>query len=196
LRVRFDELVDRFAAQFRRADDGYTYRKYGTGEAFRVSADERDRFVSTFRRRMRWSMWGLIALLFIVIPVCLASGVLGDTPSFVSMCLLIGPFVVALLLIQRRLWAAPATALARRTPIAGALNRDDLRRSGFRRLKWSTLGFALVMIGFMILRFHTNREGWFEGNNLALEIFAGLLAIFVAVQAFRKWRFGREEREN
>ena len=46
-----------FADQFEQDGSGFIYRRSQKGEAIRVSADERNRFIDDFNRNLRRGMW-------------------------------------------------------------------------------------------------------------------------------------------
>ena len=56
----FDRVEQLFADQFTSDAHGYVYRKSQKGAQFWVSEAERDDFIATFNRRLRYSTWSIV----------------------------------------------------------------------------------------------------------------------------------------
>ncbi|QDZ06525.1 hypothetical protein FPZ24_02765 [Sphingomonas panacisoli] len=142
---------ENFARQFVPDRDGYVYRRRQRGEAFRVTAAERDRFVADFDRGVGRLFWGglvtLIAVMavFEIWPTILPP----DWQARHEVIVAVGASI-AFLIIWWRLSSAPDRALERRVPMAGALDAAARRRVNFAGLPWAVLIFGAVLTLGMI----------------------------------------------
>jgi tetratricopeptide (TPR) repeat protein len=186
-------LRQAFADQFEQDGTNFVYRRSQKGDAIRVSAEERSRFIDEFNRNVRRAKWiiyiGLALVLGAIIGFSLLSGTdLSQTAMFIGIGLVVIPYFV----FYRWAWAAPARELGGRTPIAGERSPDEVRRLGFQRITYGQLavaGFGGVMIPFI----GSSRQDVFSGWNRLWLVFGGALVLLAAVQAFRKWRFEEED---
>jgi tetratricopeptide (TPR) repeat protein len=182
-----------FADQFEQDGSGFIYRRSQKGEAIRVSADERSRFIDEFNRNLRRGMWMMyIALTLALGGVILFSVLRGTDLSQAAMFITIGVLMIPYLWYNRWAWGAPTRELAGRTPIAGERSPDEVRRLRFQRMNYRQLGIAALAslaLPFMVSR----REDVFSGWNRLWLAFSGALVLFLATQAFRKWRFEQDQ---
>src|SRR5687768_4350793 len=93
-----------FADQFEQDGDQFIYRKSQKGEGYRITAEDRDRFVAEFDRRTRWSMW------LLVVGVMLVLGAVGGLSLYSGTdpskgALFAGMAVAALPYLAHFLWA-------------------------------------------------------------------------------------------
>ena len=70
--------VSSFAAQFKRSGDGFIYRKNYRGAPIRVTAAERDAFVTQFRRSYFMLMAGMLVAVLVTLGSAIALGGLGN----------------------------------------------------------------------------------------------------------------------
>jgi len=188
----WDRVRDAFAEQFQPAGDGYIYRRSQKGEAIRVTAEERLKFVGEFDGNIRRARW----ILYLGLAAGMGGSVLFTllSHSDVAEGVIIAGVVIALVpyfVFNRWAWNAPVRELAGRTPVARELSPDEVREMKFRRITYSQLAIAAaaaVAFPFFVGQPAHLLTGW---NRLWLAVGAALLA-FVALQAFRKWRFEQD----
>jgi hypothetical protein len=188
----WDRVRQTFADQFEQDGTGFVYRRSQKGEAIRVSADERRKFIHEFDqnvRRAKWIISGGLTLTFGgLIGFSLFKGFdLSEAAIFVGIGLVMIPYFA----YYRWAWAAPSRELGGRTPIAGERDRDEVRRSRFERMTYGQLAGA-AFGGLMIPFIGSSRQDVFAGWNRLWLVFGGGLVLFAALQAFRKWRFEQE----
>jgi tetratricopeptide (TPR) repeat protein len=182
-----------FADQFEQDGANFIYRRSQKGEAIRVSAEERSKFIEEFDRNVRRAKWiiyvGLTLVLGGIIGFSLLRGTdLSQGAIFIGIGLVMIPYFA----FYRWAWAAPARELGGRTPIAGERPSDEVRRMRFRRVTYGQLASA-AFGGVMIPFIGSSRQDVFSGWNRLWLVFGGALVLFAAVQAFRKWRFEQED---
>src|SRR3954463_2011086 len=115
----WDRVRQTFADQFEQDGTSFVYRRSQTGEAIRVSAGERRKFIDEFDqnvRRAKWIIYGGLTLVFGgLIGFSLLKGFdLPHAAIFVGIGLVMIPYF----LYYRWAWAAPSRELGSRTPIA------------------------------------------------------------------------------
>lgn len=174
-----------FRDQFTPDGPAFIYRFSQIGRAYRVSAEERDRFIDDYDRasiRMHWTfVVGGVVTVFLVVAISIW---LRTEPSYVAPFILLGVVSTAAILAHRAIWRKPLASLETRMPIASALSRDEAIRRNFARISYTQLamcaGFGVMLIfpGLLARDGVTNRW-WFV-------VGAGLI-LLAAVQAFRKW---------
>jgi len=186
-RSSLDGLSATFADQFEPDGANFIYRRHMTGPAFRVSAAEREAFIHAYQRRMRISLSSLVAavVILIVLGVGLIPDLEGSEADFAYYALL-GITILAILVIVRWAWNAPARDLDRRTPMAPALSKDEARRLTFARISYAKLAAVAIVAAALAVGRATDEDG----SALWLAVAVGL-PLLAAVQAFRKWRFER-----
>lgn len=182
-----------FADQFEQDGSNFIYRRSQKGEAIRVSAEERTRFIDEFNRSLRRGMW----MMYIGLALTLGGAVLfsvlrgsdlSQAALFAGMAIVMVPYFAYVSWV----WGAPARELAGRTPIAVERSPGEVRRLRFQRITYGQLGIA-ALAGLAIPLFGSARQEVLSGWNRLWLAFGGGLVLFVAIQAFRKWRFEQEE---
>ena len=158
-----------------------------------MSADERGRFIDEFSRNLRrgiWIMYGGLALALggVVLFSALRGADLSQAAIFVG----IGIVIIPYLFYNHWTWGAPARELAGRTPIAGPRSSEEVQRLRFGKMSYAQLGIAAL--AGLAMPFLAGGHDLFTGWNRLWLVFGAALALFVAVQAFRKWRFDQEDR--
>ncbi len=120
-----------FANRFEPDGDGYLFRTHLRAPGIGVSADERDRFVAAYSRRIRVTSWVsamlVLPVLAIVSWILIQTG--ADLPwwgDFAAMA----PCVAVYLIPVYWLWRAPDRALRGRPPRAAGRTRDEARYVG------------------------------------------------------------------
>jgi regulator of sirC expression with transglutaminase-like and TPR domain/MFS family permease len=192
-RGSWDSLRKAFADQFEQDGTGFVYRRSQKGEAIRVSAEERRKFVDGFDRNVRRSKWMIYLGLSLVLGGILALSLLENYEvSQVATFAAFGLAMIPYFAFNQWAWSAPARELAGRTPIAGELSSDEVRRLRFQRISYGQLagvaagGVAIPFIG-------GSHQDLFSGWNRLWLLLGSALVLLAAVQAFRKWRFEQED---
>lgn len=184
-------LRQAFADQFEAEGTGVFYRKYMKGPAIRVTEAERDAFISTFQRRLRYALWGIVpaTLLLIGLLVLLVPDV--DTPmAKVAIYAGLATILIPFLAVYFWAWNAPARELARRTPTGGARTREEVRHIAFSKMTYGRLGSAFIMALSLVWNASAKNDV-FHGWGILWLVFSGVLIVAVAIQAFRKWMYER-----
>jgi hypothetical protein len=180
-----------FANRFEPDGDGFLFRANIRAPGIRVSAAERDRFVTEFTWRIRVATWGLSILSVLLLVGALLwadsrSGWLAKYSPYIVVAATLVPFL-AFYMWQ---WNAPVRALSTRMPVANERSKDEGRRLAFRRITWGQLGLAAVMVPVLLLRFGA-RSNLLSGWNRLWLVAAGVFLVLVGIQAIRKWRVSR-----
>jgi Flp pilus assembly protein TadD len=180
-----------FLDQFEPDKDAFIYRRSQKGEAIRVTASERDRFIDDFELSLRRSKWIIFAGIAILIGGELAVSFLDErAPSPVVIYVGVALTFIPYLAHHRFAWAAPSRELAGRTPIARERSRDEVRRLQFKRISYGQLGLAALFgLALPFIVTPTPLSGW---SRSWLAAGAGI-ALVAGVQAFRKWRLEQDE---
>lgn len=183
-----------FADQFEQDGANFIYRRSQKGEAIRVSAQERSKFIEEFDRNVRRAKWIIYVGLTLVLGGIIGFSLLRGTDLSQGAILIgIGLAMIPYLAFYRWAWAAPARELGGRTPIAGERPPDEVRRIRFQRMTYGQLAGAAFGGVMMIPFIRSSRQDVFSGWNRLWLVFGGALVLLAAVQAFRKWRFEQED---
>lgn len=189
---QIDQIADPFGTQFKPDGMGFIYRMSRRGAAFRVSAEERDRFVADFRRWHRRSIAGMTA--GFLAAVVLSFFVATQFDESYALPLLAGWSVAVMgiyALLLHRAWRAPVRALSRRTPEGAPLTRSEIREMTLNSVSYGMLAMAaftgVVIVGINAFKYDV-WHGWGRLWWSPAIVLGGLSAI----QALRKWRFERE----
>lgn len=188
---QFDRVRETFADQFQPDGAGFLYRKSSKGAAIRVSAAERDAFVAGFKRKLRYSTWGILAATLLLIGILVAllpdvHSTAGQLSIYAGVFAIVGVFMLAYCSARNE----PMRQLERRPITQAAVNREEARRVGLSKISYGQLCFAVVAALALVFRQsgeHDVTRGW----GLLWPIFAGLLILGAAFQAIRKWRSER-----
>ena len=183
-----------FADQFEPDGTSFIYRRSQKGEALRVSSDERARFVDDFNRNVRLAKWIIYIGMTVVLGGIVAFSVLrGSDLSQLAIFAGLGAVMIPYFAYYRWAWTAPARELSGRTPVAGERSPEEVQRLKFQRVSYSQLGIAaMAALAFPFIGSSQHEDIFFGWNRLWLVSGAALL-LFVAVQAFRKWRIEQED---
>ena len=188
-----DSVRQTFADQFDQDGTNFVYRRSQKGDALRVSAEERRKFIEEFDRNVRRTKWIIYAGLTVVFGGTIGISLLrGFELSQAAIFIGIGVVMIPYFVYFRWAWAAPARELAGRTPVAGERSPDEVRRLRFRRMTYGQL--AVSAVGGLVFPFIGSRHGdIFSGWNRLWLLFGGAIVLLAAVQAFRKWRFEQQD---
>jgi hypothetical protein len=179
-----------FAAQFEADGDQFIYRKWRKGEAYRVTSVDREVFISNFRKQLRCLNWGSAAFLLIAILI-FAFLTLDDPSQSEGWPIYVIVFTWQLPFMGAYFWiyGAPDRALARTTPIAVALTRDQARKDALARIDWRALIVAPIVLMYFPLKYSSPRE-WTTGWDRLWLLYIAMLIGLVSVQSYRKWLSG------
>jgi drug/metabolite transporter (DMT)-like permease len=187
----FDRVKQMFADQFEPDGTDFIYRKSMKGAPIRVSSSERDGFISTFNRRLRYAAWGILPATLILIALLVVFAPSSDPDSASSQVLIyagIAAIIAVFMWAYYWAWNGPARDLERRPTLGEARSRAEVRRIMLGKMTYGQLGIgalAIVALLFKVSGKHDLFSGW---NRLWL-VGAALGFAGIAFQAFRKWRF-------
>ena len=186
-----------FAEQFEPDAGGYLYRRSRKGVAIRVTSAERDRFVNAFvESQLRavcisFASTGLLLMGLVFLANWYPEMSFNGIPSIVAICAAALVLSIPYVLYLKWIWAAPARELQGRTPAAAARSSAEMRQVRLAALTSRQLGLAALgalVLGVPMVRREQLYPGW---NHFAFWTATALL-LLIAVQAFRKWRFDRQ----
>jgi hypothetical protein len=187
----FDRVRQMFTDQFEPNGGSFLYRKSMKGAPIRVSEAERDEFVTTFNRRLRYSMWSIVPATVILIFLLVwlvpdTDSTAGHVAMWIGIAAVIAPFLGG----YYWAWNAPARELERRPQEGAARSREEVRQLMFSKMTYGQLGFA-ALAGLALVWKVSADTDVFHGWGMLWLIFAGLLIVAAGIQAFRKWRYER-----
>ena len=177
-----------FADQFSGDGRSFIYRKNQTGVPVRVSALERDDFIATFNKRIRYTSWSVIPA---VVGLCLLiAWLIPDIDSLSAQIAIWGvilAMISVLLVAFYRAWDAPSRALERRAPEGAALSKEDARALAFSKITYGRLALVALM-GVGLVWDMSTKVDVAHGWGMVWPVFGGALVVVAGVQAIRKWR--------
>ena len=185
-----------FADQFEPDGTGFLYRKSLRHAPIRVTEAERDSFIRTFTRRLRYAAWLILPgtilwILLLTLFVPDIDSVSGQIDMWVWMGAGVGLTLAPFLLAYRWAWNAPSRELERRTPVGPRRTRQEMRRVMFARLTYAQLG-SVVGVAFLLVLQVSSKSDGLHGWGILLLVLAAALVIGAGIQAFRKWRSERD----
>lgn len=193
LRSSVRQMRESFEAQFDNAgQDRFLYRRNQQGEQITVTAEERDRFVRQYMRRIWLIMGGMMAVL-LLFAGALIWWTIASNSELSDVTLYVGIGAISLVSIALLYWVrgAPARELGGRTPVGRERSRDEMRAVFFRKTSYGTLvgagAFGAILPFMMALG--RNPVDVLHGWGRLWLAFGAALMLLAAVQAFRKWRF-------
>ncbi|MEE4453059.1 hypothetical protein [Novosphingobium resinovorum] len=111
----FDRIRQIFADQFASDAYGYTYRKGQKGAEFRISEAERDNFIATFNRRIRYTIWSIApATISLILLLAWLTPESDSSEANVAIWIGVGAILLPFLAIYYWSWNAPARELETR----------------------------------------------------------------------------------
>lgn len=184
-----NRMREMFANQFQGEGVNTVYRRDSRAAPVRVSPQERDDFITAFRRFTIGAEWamsiGVIALVGVIVLLAFQSdGEIPQLVTYVSLALLIAAFVGA----NFWAWYAPARALNGRVPAGKALTPEDVKRQAFASLSYGKLATGAGAVLIALLALAGRVDIWHGWGRLWLA-FVGAVGFLIVVQAVRKWRF-------
>jgi hypothetical protein len=188
----FDRVRQLFADQFSAGATGIVYRKGQKGAPVRVSETERNEFVSTFNKRIRYAAWSIFpaTVALILLLVWLIPDV--DSPSaqiavWVGIAAILVPFMV----IYHWAWNAPSRELGGRPPEGPALTENEARAVAFSKITYGQLGLA-ALTGVALVWKMSTKTDVLQGWGVIWLVFGAALLVLAGIQAIRKWRFSQQ----
>ncbi|WP_295637141.1 hypothetical protein [Novosphingobium sp.] len=186
-----DRIRETFADQFANDPNGIVYRKGQKGAPFRISERERDEFISTFDRRIRFAWWSIIPAT--VAMILLMVWLIPDSHSVaadIAVWAGIGAILLPFMSVFRWAWNAPSHELQRRAPEGVAFSKAEARAFAFSKIAYSQLAIAAIIGAGLIWR-KSEETDVFHGWGMVWLICGGALIGLSGIQAIRKFRFNR-----
>jgi uncharacterized membrane protein YfcA len=187
------QMRDNFEAQFEAAGENrYVYRLNQKREPIPVTAEERDRFIRQYVRRIWFVLSGMVGVLLAFLGLIIWR-TFATNSELSDVQLYIGIGVISVVAICLMYWVrgAPARELEGRTPVGRERSTDEMRAIFFRKISYGQLagvaGFG-VIFPFM-LAFGRSPIDVFHGWGRLWFVLSAAFVLLAAVQAFRKWRF-------
>ena len=180
--------VEAFSRQFEADGDGFIYRKYGTGAAYRVTRRERDEMTDNFRRSWRWLMVVSVTV-FIVFAIGFSA-----FDSAGSRIVFFAFGIVAVLpmgIAVKRLYAAPEIRLQHRRTLHPAMSVDERKRHFLNQLSYWQIAL-LPLLGLLILGWIADEVDVTKGWGRTAWLVPVSIFVLAVVQGWRKFRMSRE----
>lgn len=188
----FDRVRQTFQDQFSTDSNGLMYRKGQKGAPVRVSEMERENFIATFNKTIRYTTWAifpatitLILLLVWLVPD--TNSTMGTVAIWIGLGAILAPFMG----VFYWAWNAPARELQRRTPEGAALTKEEARALAFSKITYGQLALAAVM-GVGLVWKMSAKTDVFHGGGLVWLVCGGFLIGLAGIQAIRKWLFNQQ----
>lgn len=150
-----DRVRQMFADQFEPDGADFLYRKNMKGAPIKVSASERDSFVSSFNRRLRYVMWGAVPATLVLIGLLVAFAPDSNPDNPTSQALMyagVGSIIAAYTWAYYWAWNSPARDLERRPTLGEARSKAEVRRIMFSRMTYGQLGIGALAVAAMLLK--------------------------------------------
>ncbi len=185
---RRNKAVKAFEKQFEPDGDGYIYRKYGTGSAYRITSAERDEFIADFRHAMRWSLIGVIAAILVFAAALSALDIGEKSLVFFGFGVVI---CLPLFLAIKQMYAAPEFRLQHRKTAMRGMPVDERKRYALAQISYWQLA-VLPLLGLLVLGWIAEEVDVKSGWGLTAWLIPISFALIAAVQGWRKFRVSRE----
>ncbi|MDO7844370.1 hypothetical protein [Sphingomonas immobilis] len=186
-----DDSVNRFAARFEEDGDRILFRQNVKSAPVLVSAQDRDEAVAWYRLASRYLMLGgVVVMIAAVVGLAFLTGFDQPESHATQFWFLVIIWACLFGAVFLYIWNEPARRFAGRTPVGKTPTRAEARRASFARMTWSQFAVIPVLALLIAVPKHGEMTGgpWF----IARMVFAALLILTGAIQAFRKWRSERE----
>jgi hypothetical protein len=189
-----DRTKRAFAEQFEKETSGYLFRENQQGAAIPVSDVERDAFVKRYGIAATILSFLFVAgFLGIVFAIGTYTDQMESPPSDETIIAGVIGITVVLAMVYiiavLRIWRTPVRVLARRSAVRMERSSDAAAAAMISKIGWTQLGFGAIAIAFAVLKFSRNYD-LTQGMGLILTSLAGLAALVLAYQAYRKWKLG------
>ena len=184
-----DRMLEVFLRQFEGEGDQILYRKHGRGAPIPVSAEERDRFVSDYRKASRRMIWGAVLLVLIAItlgmfiaPEQMDEGIGTIVISMLAVC--------SIAIMSLRNSTAPSRELERRTAVGEELTKPEIYARHFATTSWILLG-GIFLIAITILVASLTRSTFEHWLDYVWLIGSAAFSILGARALWLKYRYAR-----
>lgn len=189
VRPKSNRAQQDFADQFTADGSAFIYRKSQTGEAIRVSQAERDAFVATFNRRMRYFGWCILPSALAVTMACFSA--IFFWRSLIAAYVGFAAYLVAAWAIHKWLWNAPARELQHRTPVKPPLTREEANELTYSKMSYGGIvGGGLIAV--LIVMKQSLKMDVFHGWGRLQWLVGGVIVAITAFAAFQKWRVDQD----
>jgi len=183
-----------FADQFEPDGDDFLYRKSLKGAPIRVSASERDRYVATFNRHMKYRFWGIGGGMAVVCTAAIFIAVQTGTKVWdAAIYAGVGLIGVAFMADYFWAWNLPARELRLRPTVGDARSRAQMRQLLLARMTYGQIAGGAGFAVFLLARLWIQKD-MLSGWNILWAVLAVFMLAATAIQAFRKWRLDSAER--
>ena len=167
------EVAFRFEDQFEDDGVGLTFRKFGRGRPVRVSFEERDECIERFERLDAFVQQGSVAA---VIAVVIGFILWGDDHPWLAIGGMVS-LVIASNVVHRAIWSRIVSRFDRRATVGAERTLMDQYREKAVRLRWTTVGFAVLSGAFLLwIVDYSGPLDFFGAAQLGLSL-AGVLAL-------------------
>jgi hypothetical protein len=189
-----DLVRQMFADQFEADGNDFLYRKFLKGAPIRVSASERDRYVATFNRHMKYLIWGILG---VTVVVCTAPTLYAiqtgtnvwDAANYAGIGLIGAAFMADYVWA----WNFPARELRGRPTVGDARSRAQTRQLLLGRTTYGQIAAGAAIAVFLLARLGIHKD-MLSGWNILWAVLAVFILAAAAILAFRKWRLGSARR--
>jgi hypothetical protein len=183
------DVVDIFSKRFEPDGADYLFRPRITAPGIPVSAAERDRFVTEYKRARRLALWGILGpTMIMAIGTSVALDLWGhERAGEIVVYVAIGFSTVLYVIVSQWLYNAPVRALRERAPTIPSRTKVEARRIHFRGMSWSRIVGIAVVAAAAWLRLVPKHDLFVGWNRLWLVGLAVYVLLFLRL-AFAKWR--------
>jgi hypothetical protein len=160
----FDRVRQAFADQFEPDGAGFLYRKSMKAAPIRVTETERDNFLTTFNRRLRYANWAIVfGTVFLIGLLALLVRDVDSTAGQLGLWAGLGLILGFFLLIYSWAWGGPARDLERRPVVGLARTREELQQIKFAKITYKQLALAPVIAVLLLFKVSAKNDvlhGW------------------------------------
>jgi hypothetical protein len=178
-----------FTDQFESNGMDFTYRKDMKGAPIKISAAEREKFITKYDKVTKRGYWFMTAALLMYLLLLVTYSVWANI-NVPTTAVWLGIIAFAGIAFAGLKWAKsiPDKAIVGRIPVGEARSRDEIRRLIFSRMTYWQMAFAVAIAAWWALR-----TGWRDHFQSATDwlwlAFASAIVVAAAIQSFRKWHF-------
>jgi hypothetical protein len=187
------QMRENFEAQFEvEGENRFLYRRNQKGEPIPISAEERERFIREYVRRIWFVLGGMMTVLAAFWGLVIWWTVSTDE-DFPDVTMYVGTAAIAVGAIALMYWlrSAPARELEGRTPIGRERSSEEMRALYLSKTSYAQLALAGGFGAFLIVIRAANGRPDSGLHWFYLVAGAGLV-LFAGVRAFQKWRYNSE----
>lgn len=193
----FSDLKIQFARRFEPEGDGYVFHHRLTQRGYRVTAQERDRFVAEYElgadALSKMVVVGVVLAFVAGLAVVVVDTFSGGNRGYWVMGVLLTLVVAGAGAGSHRLWGAPLRSLQGRPAEVEPLSRREARRTELRRMDWALFAGAAAWAIPCFWRYYSRDPGLTGEGRIWLGLGVAVLLV-VGVQALRKFLVMRRGR--